>query len=282
LTEMAEAKASVPVVKKNRTPEVCTALHIVKGALVKVFNTPLTTAVVFNNKTCGRIAVHYEGDAPSQDLLKQVEDLANEKVLENAPVHAVKMNRAEAEDKYRKAPVNGTYIYDKYAKLPETITEVGLVLIDNWNVNGCPGDHLPSTGGVGAIKVPRFNHRPQKQELEFVVEITPGTAPSAPAASSSSSSSSSSAGAKKEAATESVIRKASPHADVHKVTNDIVKDFFARLYKELEGNKEALEAVQQKEQGLTESFSHSVETTLCLMRNAAYTSGFTAHVPKSN
>ena len=52
-TEMAEAKASVPVVKKNRTPEVCTALHIVKGALVKVFNTPLTTAVVFNNKTCG-------------------------------------------------------------------------------------------------------------------------------------------------------------------------------------------------------------------------------------
>jgi alanyl-tRNA synthetase len=37
-----------------------------------------------------------------------VEDLANEKVLENAPVHAVKMNRAEAEDKYRKAPVNGT------------------------------------------------------------------------------------------------------------------------------------------------------------------------------
>jgi hypothetical protein len=57
----------------------------------------------------------------------------------------------------------GTYIYDKYAKLPETITEVGLVLIDNWNVNGCPGDHLPSTGGVGAIKVPRFNHRPQKQ-----------------------------------------------------------------------------------------------------------------------
>jgi len=41
--------------------------------------------------------------------------------------------------------------------------KVGLVLIDNWNVNGCPGDHLPSTGGVGAIKVPRFNHRPHKQ-----------------------------------------------------------------------------------------------------------------------
>jgi hypothetical protein len=37
-----------------------------------------------------------------------VEDLANEKVLENALVHAVTMNRAEAEEKYRKAPVNGT------------------------------------------------------------------------------------------------------------------------------------------------------------------------------
>jgi alanyl-tRNA synthetase len=279
---MAEAKAaSGPVVKKNRTPEVCTALHIVKGALVKVFNTPLTTAVVFNNKTCGRIAVHYEGDAPSQDLLKQVEDLANEKVLENAPVHAVTMNRAEAEEKYRKAPVNGTYIYDKYAKLPETITEVGLVLIDNWNVNGCPGDHLPSTGGVGAIKVPRFNHRPQKQELEFVVEITPGTAPAAPAASSSSSSSTAAKqGEKKEGASEPVFRKASPHADVHKVANDLVKDFFAKLYKELEGNKDAIEAIQQKEQHLTQSLSPSVETTLCLMRNAAYTSGFTAHVPQ--
>jgi alanyl-tRNA synthetase len=282
---MAEAKAapSGPVVKKNRTPEVCTALHIVKGALVKVFNTPLTTAVVFNNKTNGRIAVHYEGDAPSQDLIKKVEDLANEKVLENAPVHAIKANRAEAEEKYRKAPVNGTYIYDKYAKLPETITEVGLVLIDNWNVNGCPGDHLPSTAGVGAIKIPRINHRPQKQELEFVVEITPGTAPTAPTSSSSSSSSSSTGakGEKKEVATESVIRKASPHADVHKVTNDIVNDFFAKLYKELEGNKEALEAVQQKEQHLTESFAHSTETTLCMMRNAAYTSGFTAHTTQN-
>jgi hypothetical protein len=103
-----------------------------------------------------------------------------------------------------------------------------------------------------------------------VVEVTPGTAPSAPAASSSSSSSSSSAGAKKEAATESVIRKASPHVDVHKVTNDIVKDFFARLYKELEGNKEALEAVQQKEQGLTESFSHSVETYVVAVVNGVH------------
>lgn len=36
-----------------------------------------------------------------------MEELANQKVLDNVPVHALKMNRAEAEEKYRKAPVNG-------------------------------------------------------------------------------------------------------------------------------------------------------------------------------
>jgi len=257
--------------KKSRTPQVCTALHIVKGALVKVLNTPLTTGVVFNSKTCGRIAVQYEGAAPTDDLLKKVEELANSVVSKNLPVQVLKMNRAEAEEKFKKQPVNGTYIYDKYAKLPETITELSLVLIEDWNVNGCPGDHLPSTGGVGTIKIVRINHRHQKQELEFIVEISPGTtlAPQ-PAAEINQG---------KAATPASIIRTPSPHATVHTVRDVIVHDFFDKLYAELEGNREVIDAIKAKEEKLSESFSNTLTSTLCAMRNAAYTAGFTAHIP---
>ncbi len=51
---MSEQKAAVAPSKKNRTAAVCTALHVVKGAIVKVFGTPVTTAVTFNSKTVGK------------------------------------------------------------------------------------------------------------------------------------------------------------------------------------------------------------------------------------
>ncbi len=101
---------------------------------------------------------------PSAELVNQVEELANKKVTENVEVKQFTMNRAEAEEKFKKNPVNGTplempfelhflrftvkylhtgtYIYDRYTKLPDSVTEVTLVLIDDWNINACPGDHL--------------------------------------------------------------------------------------------------------------------------------------------
>ncbi len=49
-----QQKAAVAPSKKNRTAAVCTALHVVKGAIVKVFGAPVTTAVTFNSKTVGK------------------------------------------------------------------------------------------------------------------------------------------------------------------------------------------------------------------------------------
>lgn len=268
--------------KKNRTPEVCTALHVVKGAAVKVLGTNLTTAVLFNNKSSGRISVQYDGPMPGPEVLKQIEDLANDKVRDNAEVKSLTMNRAEAEEKFKKEPVNGTYIYDKYTKLPEHVTEVGLVLIENWNINGCTDAHLPTTSGVGSIKIPRCNHRPQKQELEFVVEITPGTAQTAPKTAEAKAQPKESAAEKAVKNDEqTLIRKPAVQADVYSVSNQIVFEFFNKLYKELEGDAAAIAAIKAKEQKLKESFQPSLETTLCTLRNASYVSGFTAHIPSS-
>lgn len=245
----------------------------------------------------------------------------------------------------------GTYIYDKYANLPEHITEVGLVLIDDWNINGCPGDHLPTTGGVGAIKIPRFNHRPQKQGKGVVSRDAACVALMDPRLLSSvcarrtrvhrgdqpwhdadrvvflfivvlQEQSWREEGGRRGSGEEALaLRRRAQGLGCHHPglpgqgaqtcsSSSSAKACsthlcaWPQLYKELEGNKEALDAVKEKEKKLVESVSHSLErfaslrcahsiltpylrtfscrfiSTLSMMRNAAYTAGFTSHAPQ--
>lgn len=50
--ERREVEQAQPL-QKHRTPQVATALHILKGAVVKVLHTPLTTSVKYEGKTRG-------------------------------------------------------------------------------------------------------------------------------------------------------------------------------------------------------------------------------------
>jgi Ser-tRNA(Ala) deacylase AlaX len=72
---------------KLRSAEVDTALHVIKGAAVKVLHTPLTTSVEFRSKTQGRILVQYESDtAPTPQQINEIQALANQKIKENVHV----------------------------------------------------------------------------------------------------------------------------------------------------------------------------------------------------
>lgn len=56
-----------------------TALHIVKGAAVKVLETPLTVSVSYRNATEGRLVLTYtDQQPPAQGKIQQIEQLANE------------------------------------------------------------------------------------------------------------------------------------------------------------------------------------------------------------
>lgn len=55
---------------------------------------PLTVSV-------GRITVEYDGPAPTEKQLKEVEDLSNKIVRDNLEIKNFKIDRKEAEETYR-------------------------------------------------------------------------------------------------------------------------------------------------------------------------------------
>ena len=73
-----------------------TALHIVKGAVVKVLGAKWT-ASVYVNGSHGRLTVKYDRK-PTQEEIKRIEELANEKVRENVPIKVYTLPREEADD----------------------------------------------------------------------------------------------------------------------------------------------------------------------------------------
>ena len=72
---------------KGHSPTLDTALHVAKGAIVKIFNTPVTASVTYTKPKEARILVDYPfPEQPTAEQLKQAENLANEIIEKNLPV----------------------------------------------------------------------------------------------------------------------------------------------------------------------------------------------------
>merc|ERR1711934_1114515 len=161
---------------KRWSPEVDSALHVLKGAVVAVLNYPVTSAVQYSNARSGRLAVMIVGDVqePTQEQLKQIEERANECIARDIPFVTETLPRKEAEEKYNSNPVNGTFIYDRVPR-PASIDPVSVTLLHGWNVNCCTGPHVESTGKLRRINIVGHNFRPEKKsgaevELRFEFE----------------------------------------------------------------------------------------------------------------
>ena len=140
-----------------------TALHVLKGAVVKVLGAKWTAGVwVKGNR--GRLTIQFERRLEPGELVR-VEEEANRKVMEDAPVEELEMNRAEAEDRW------GNAIYDLFP-LPASITRLKILHIPGWNVNACKEAHTKATGEIGYIKLVKTRYRPSKKLLELSFEIS--------------------------------------------------------------------------------------------------------------
>jgi len=140
-----------------------TALHVVKGAVRKVLGAKWTASVYVSGNH-GRLTVKFDRK-PTEDEVKEIEKLANEKVRENAPVLMYKLSRDEAEGRF------GDEIYDLFP-VPEHVKELNILVIEGWNVNACNKEHTQTTGEVGVIRLekPRFRKAKQLLEIPFNVE----------------------------------------------------------------------------------------------------------------
>jgi len=139
-----------------------TALHVLKGAASKVLGAKWT-AGVWVRENRGRLTVQLERK-PSPEELTKVEEEANRKIEENAPIEELEMSRAEAEDRW------GDAIYDLFP-LPASITQLKILHIPGWNVNACKAAHTGTTGEIGSLRIVKTRYRPSKKLLELSFEI---------------------------------------------------------------------------------------------------------------
>jgi len=141
-----------------------TALHIIKGAIVKILGEDAKWSTSANAKGLhGRIAVEFNRK-PSDGEIEEIGRLANEKVAEDAEIEEHEMSRGDAEARW------GDLIYDKWP-LPDHIQQVKVFHLPGWNVNCCGHEHPERTGAVGSIRITKTRYRNSKAVLELSFDV---------------------------------------------------------------------------------------------------------------
>jgi len=141
-----------------------TALHIVKGAIVKVLgeDAKLSTSAAVDGSH-GRIAVEYNRK-PSEEEIAEIQAKVDEKIREDASIEIHEVTRGDAEKRW------GDWIYDKFP-LPESIQRLSVFYLPDWNVNACNKKHTTTTGQVGTVKITKTRYRNNKQMLEVSFDV---------------------------------------------------------------------------------------------------------------
>jgi len=142
-----------------------TALHVLKGAVVKVLGAKWT-AGVYTSGSHGRLTVQFDRK-PTAEEVARIEGLANDKIGEDTAVEVLRMSREAAEARW------GDAVYDLFP-LPESIRELSVAHIPGWNVNACNKEHTETTGEIGGIRISKTRFRQSKGLLEISYDVHPG------------------------------------------------------------------------------------------------------------
>jgi alanyl-tRNA synthetase len=136
----AQAELQVDRVRRRAVQRNHTATHLLHWALRKVLGTHVRQAGSLNAEDRLRFDFsHFEAVTHAQ--IREIEELVNERVLENAPVVAYEVD-------FDKKP-EGTLAFfgEKYGKV------VRVVDIGGYSRELCAGTHVATTGEIGFIKV---------------------------------------------------------------------------------------------------------------------------------
>ncbi|WP_297489801.1 alanyl-tRNA editing protein [Thermococcus sp.] len=141
-----------------------TALHVVKGAVVKVLGEGAKwTASTHVKGNRAILTVKFERK-PAPEEVREIERLANEKIMENAPVKVYELPREEAEKRF------GEDMYDLFP-VPSEVKTLKVVVIEGWNVNACREEHTKTTGEIGEVRIRKTRFRKSKGLLEISFDV---------------------------------------------------------------------------------------------------------------
>jgi len=139
-----------------------TAIHIVKGAVVKVLGAKWS-ASAYASGVHGGIAVQIDRK-PTEEEIRLIEEKANNEVKDNHSIEIFEISKTDAEARW------GDEIYDLFP-LPAELTMLKIFHIPNWNINTCGKQHTRTTGEVGTIKIVKWRYRAQKHLLELSFDV---------------------------------------------------------------------------------------------------------------
>lgn len=140
-----------------------TATHVMLGAAKRALGSWIWQASAFKDVDKARLDItHFEHLSLKQ--IEKIEQLANEAIRQNLPVHKLVLDRGEAETKYGFSIYQGGIAPGKTVRIQD---------IETWDVEACAGTHVSRTGEIGLIKIIK-NERIQDgvERLEYVAGET--------------------------------------------------------------------------------------------------------------
>mmetsp|Transcript_38024 Transcript_38024/g.60906 ORF Transcript_38024/g.60906 Transcript_38024/m.60906 type:complete len:296 (+) Transcript_38024:60-947(+) len=152
-----------------------TALHVIKGAIVKVLEIPTartTMSVHFSDTPyCGSITLGNCAEGKlykiGDDIKQHIEEKANEIIQQNVEctIHR-SLSRKEAEEKF------GDEMYDFYP-VPDSVQTVNVLEIKGVNINCSNKELCKSTGELIALKVGKTKFNGKKKQLTVYFTVGP-------------------------------------------------------------------------------------------------------------
>lgn len=125
--------------------------HILTAAFVELFQLP-TVSFHLGVETC---TIDLQTESMTEEILDKVEKRANEVIRENRPVETKWVTEGEA------------LKYDLRKEL--TVADnIRLVIIPEFDYNGCGGTHPDSTAQVGSVKILGWEKQRNQIRIEFV------------------------------------------------------------------------------------------------------------------
>ncbi|KAF4666492.1 hypothetical protein FOZ61_009638, partial [Perkinsus olseni] len=155
----------------TRSPAFDAALHVIKGAVCTVLRIPTgrTTERVSPHEGGGKLTLNSIKEEPTEDQKELIATNVYNKVEENAPFKVFTgVPRELAEKKYFDT------MYDSF-KVPDSVKELRLVYLEQWNLNCNVHPIVKSTGLLGEINLTKWKYSAKKATLEISFTVEPTT-----------------------------------------------------------------------------------------------------------
>lgn len=148
--------------RRYRLMRIHTSAHLMSQAIRQALDRPVEIVSSCMDVQKARLDFTHEGS--TRELLPQIENMANNVVMENRTVKIRLMPRNEAEEYVEK-------FHESLKTLPQQVSEVRIVEIEGWHACACGGTHVKGTSEIREVRLlSRSSKGKGIERIEFTVQ----------------------------------------------------------------------------------------------------------------